>query len=206
MSVADAIVGISPSQRSIARQAEAVLASRGLPAEIIAGALVNAHAESGLKPSAQSPAPEDSAGIWQLNAKGAGKGMSTAARQDVGTATKRIADEYARYGKTMRDAYAAGTRDVATFAAMWSTLIERPRDKSGAEAYRRKLAAKLFPGPVTKGGDVASGSGEARPMGLLVGLAVLAALAVGRAVYNARPANARSVVHSSQIQQPSNNK
>jgi len=186
------MVGLSTAQRDVARRAESVLAARGLPPEVIAGALVNAHAESGLRPSAQSPAPEDSAGIWQLNAKGAGKGMTTAARQDVVTSTARIADEYKTFGGPLRKAYAAGERNPGVFAALWSTHIERPADKVGEATRRAARAAKLFPGLVSTGSRVAVFSEGANGMGALVGLALLGGLFAYRKVYAARPANART--------------
>lgn len=56
-------------------------------------AVANAYAESALRAGARSLPPEDSVGLFQLNARGAGSGMSTAQRQDPRQNTKRIIDE-----------------------------------------------------------------------------------------------------------------
>jgi tail lysozyme len=145
MSVADSALGLNTAQREMARVIERELAARGLPAEIIAAAIVNAKAESGLNPTAAGDGGK-SVGLFQLHVNGAGKGMSVEERKDPVKNTARIAQEYAsKWGAPLRAAYAAGTRDVGEFAALWSKNIERPSDTLGAMAYRRALALRTFP-------------------------------------------------------------
>lgn len=162
-----------------------------MPPEVIAAALVNAVAESGLNPNAVGDSGA-SVGLFQLHERGAGKGMSVAARKDPVTNTKRIAEEYDRYGGSIRAAYAAGERNVGKLAGMWSTYIERPADKAGEATRRAARAAKMFPGLVSTGSRVAVFSEGVNGMGALVGVAVLAGLLVYRKVYESRPANART--------------
>lgn len=191
MSVADAAVGLSAAQRAVARTVESVLVAHGMPAEVIAGALVNAVAESGLNPNAVGDSGA-SVGLFQLHERGAGKGMTVAARKDPVTNTKRIAEEYDRYGGSIRKAYAAGERDPGVFAALWSTYIERPADKVGEATRRKSRAAKMFPGLVSTGSRVAVFSEGVNGMGALIGLALLGGLLAYRKVCAARPANART--------------
>jgi hypothetical protein len=188
MSVADAAAGLSSAQRAVARTVESVLAARGMPSEVIAAALVNAVAESGLNPNAVGDSGA-SVGLFQLHERGAGKGMTVAARKDPVTNTKRIAEEYDRYGGKIRAAYAAGERDIGKLAGMWSTHIERPADKAGEASRRAARAAKLFPGLVSTGSRVAVFSEGVNSMGALIGLALLGGLFVYRKATQARGAS-----------------
>lgn len=56
-------------------------------------AAANAYAESRLYADAAATWPEDSVGLFQLNAAGAGKGMSREDREDPRQNTRRIIDE-----------------------------------------------------------------------------------------------------------------
>lgn len=148
--IADAIPGLSSGQRDAARVIERVLGGHGVPGPIIAAAIVNAHAESSLNPGAVGDSGH-SVGLFQLHDKGAGKGMSVAARKDPAQNTERIYSVYAgSYGKPLRDAYASGERSISRLSALWSTHIERPWDTKAAEFYRSALALRLFPATVTK--------------------------------------------------------
>ena len=142
--LADLIPALTAAQRESVRVIEGEMDAAGFPREITAAAIVNAYAESRLNPRAQSKPPEDSAGLFQLNIRGAGAGMPLADRLDPVKNTRRII-EIARKTKALWSAYDAGERQVPHLAATWSTHVERPADKIGQEAKRAVLALRLFP-------------------------------------------------------------
>lgn len=142
--ITDRIGKLSAAQRENARIIERVLSAKGVPAEIIAGAVINAMAESSLNPKAIGDGG-NSVGLFQLHRKGGGKGMSVAERQDPVKNTERIHQEYVTYGKPLRDAYSRGERSVGEFAKLWAVYIERPADKVGEGRKRSALALKWYP-------------------------------------------------------------
>lgn len=144
--VAEAAVGLSPTQRESAAIIERELRAAGLPDVVIAAAIVNAYAESRLNPRARSTPPEDSVGLFQLNARGAGAGMSVAEREDPVANTRRIARVVAgASGAPIRSAWAARQRDLATHVRLWTVHIERPSAATVKGAARAVLGARLFP-------------------------------------------------------------
>lgn len=172
MTIAETIPHISEAQRKMAALIERILSAKGVPPEIIAGAIVNAKAESGLNPRAIGDNGA-SVGLFQLHRKGAGKGMSVAERQDPTKNTLRIYEEFERYGGPLRRAYKAGDRSIATMAALWSTHIERPKDKAGEAAKRASMAKLMFPTTLPQ---VAKRVATGWVIGTLVSGAVLAGL------------------------------
>jgi murein DD-endopeptidase MepM/ murein hydrolase activator NlpD len=113
-----------------------------LPDEIIAAALVNVVAESGF--DEQIPGDSGNAiGLFQLNSGGAGAGMSVEHRRDPRNNTRGILADYGM--AKMRAAYAAGERDIATLAALFSKEVERPGDEAGEMKARAASARKYFP-------------------------------------------------------------
>lgn len=129
-------------QQTMAAIIDREFAAAGWKSAVIQAAIVNAYAESGLNPRAIGDGGK-SVGLFQLHEKGGGAGMSTAQRQDPTLNARRIIEETAR-APSFR-AIAASTDDVPTLAAAFSTYVERPADKSGEEARRRDLAARIFP-------------------------------------------------------------
>lgn len=170
--IADTVIGLTATQRKYAAIIERILSSKGVPPEIIAGAIVNAKAESSLNPKAIGDGG-NSVGLFQLHKNGGGKGMSVAERQDPEKNTLRIYKEYLTYGKPLRDAYAKGDRSVATYAALWSTYIERPADKVGEAKRRAKAALALFPAPLPQVARIAAFEWS---WGMLIGGVVVAGL------------------------------
>jgi hypothetical protein len=129
-------------QQTMAAIIDREFAAAGWKSSVIQAAIVNAYAESGLNPRAIGDGGK-SVGLFQLHEKGGGAGMSTAQRQDPTLNTRRIIEETARAWSFR--AIATSTDDVPTLAAAFSTYVERPADKSGEEARRRDLAARIFP-------------------------------------------------------------
>ena len=122
----------------------------GYPDEIIAAALVNVVAESGFS----TTIPGDGGyaiGLFQLNTGGAGAGMSVAYRENPVNNTRGILADYGM--KVLSKAYAAGERNVATLAAMFSKEVERPGDEALRMRERYDSALKYFPGGRLSGGS-----------------------------------------------------
>lgn len=139
---------LSAAQRAMAALIESRFVAAGIPAEIIAGAIANAYAESRLNPAALADEPNgtQSAGLFQLNDHGAGRGMTIAERQDPAKNIAGILAEYRRgYGNALENAYQSGIRDIGQFAALWTVHLERPQNAEHEGVIRRALAYRLFP-------------------------------------------------------------
>ena len=159
MTVVDSAVGLTSSQRRSATVIDDVLKHRGVPREVIAAAIVNAYAESGLNPAAVGDGGR-SVGLFQLHERGAGHGMSAKARMDPAKNTERIYTVYAgKYGQPIRTAYNDGERSIPVLSALWSTHVERPANKKTEEVKRRAIALRLFPSMVA----IESASGSIDP-------------------------------------------
>ena len=117
----------------------------GFGPAVAAAAVANAYAESRLNPRAASPPPEDSVGLFQLNARGAGSGMTTAERMDPVLNTRRILD-VARRNADFMAVVRAQPDDVGALTEAFCVYIERPAMAWVKGAERRALAAWLFPG------------------------------------------------------------
>lgn len=176
--IADALVGVSAPQRANASIIEREMRAAGFPAVVVAAAIINAYAESRLNASARSRPPEDSVGLFQLNARGAGAGMSVAERQDPVLNTRRIVEvAKGRAGAGMRRAWSAGDRTLGTYTRLWTTDIERPAAAAVRAGERVLLAARLLPAGVP-------GVAGTRPVWVWL---LLAAVASGAVVVLARP-------------------
>jgi hypothetical protein len=132
---------------------ESEFQSAGLPAEIAAAAMINAYHESRLNPLAKAGAAgEDSVGLFQLNARGAGHGMATAARQDPVLNTQRIIEVVkGSQGRALLAAHAAGERSVAQFSRLFAQHVERCaacgyQSGSGELDRRAATSRQWFPG------------------------------------------------------------
>jgi hypothetical protein len=146
------------SEEGVARRKQACRVA--IPGKILAAAIVNAMYESNLDPNIVA-ASEPSVGLWQLNANGAGAGMTVAERQDIKTSTERILQEMKRRASdssifrqlVMRDiaSASAGTPaaapTVAEYTSFWTVEVERPKEPQIAAKVRAKTAAALFSGP-----------------------------------------------------------
>lgn len=190
MSITDAAIGLTSAQRAAASVIEREFLAAGHTAEATAAAIVNALAESGLDPAASGDSGR-SIGLFQLHEKGAGAGLSVAQRKDPVTNTRTILGVVrGNYGKRFREtALVAGTGvgAIAKLAAVFSSDIERPREKALAETYRAALAYRLFPlglstssSPSPVPGSTGSSSRTAWWLAAGVGSAVVLALVLHR--------------------------
>lgn len=141
--LAASAVGLSSAQAGMVDLIEREFTSAGYALPVAAAAVVNAYAESSLNPLAIGDSGR-SVGLFQLNIRGAGAGMTTAARQDPTTnARTLITRERSALGKVA--AAAAAGEGIPRLAALFSTYVERPSNKALSEAYRSALALRLFP-------------------------------------------------------------
>jgi hypothetical protein len=141
--VSSSVVGVAASKLAMVDIIEREFAAAGYPVEVAAAAVVNAYAESGLDPLASGD-NGNSVGLFQLNIRGAGAGMTVAARQDpvVNTRTLITRERRALGAVTLK---AQAGESLPALAAAFSTLVERPKYKAAAEAHRAALALRLFP-------------------------------------------------------------
>lgn len=130
-----------------------------VPNKVLRGALVNAIYESNLKPEAVGDGG-NSVGLWQLNIRGAGAGMTVAERQDPVIATKRILEEFVRRASSAwfrnpitRDIAAGVARQpkmapsIGEYAKAWAIEVERPKYQAAEGALRQRTADRLFGAP-----------------------------------------------------------
>ncbi len=136
---------LSDEQERMVGIIEREFRAAGFGPAVAAAAVANAYAESRLNPRAQSPAPEDSVGLFQLNIRGAGSGMTTAERMDPVLNTRRIIDVARRSRDFMAVVREQGT-DVGTLTEAFCVYIERPAMAWVKGAERKALALWLFPG------------------------------------------------------------
>lgn len=143
--MAATIAGLNAAQQTYADLISREFAAAGYSAAVGAAAVVNAYAESGLNPNAVGDGGR-SVGLFQLHERGGGAGMTVEQRKDPAQNTRRIIEEANRAAGFR--AVAAVSNDIPTLAAAFSTYVERPADKAGAEATRRALAQRFFPAGV----------------------------------------------------------
>lgn len=179
--VADLLMGVSGDKLQNARIIEREFTASGFEPPVVAAAIINAIAESGLRNDAKSPAPEDSVGLFQLNARGGGRGMSTADRMDPVKNTRRIIEE-AKAARGFMSMVNAGEKDVKKLAAAFSTYVERPADKPGNEIKRAAMVDRYFGAAAVR----ISGMRPGAPVWLLVGLPVATFGILGLAYYISR--------------------
>jgi len=150
----------------------------GYPLGIAMAALVNAQHESGLSNQAMgdenASGRRESVGLFQLrwsdNDRGAGVGMSDAARMNPVKNTRRIIKEVDDYGDKLMNEYKNGA-SLGRLAVVFGRDIERPANKG---VGRDKTAYKMF-------GNLANMPANqfTRPVGVALGLASLPLLIGG---------------------------
>jgi hypothetical protein len=127
-------------QLVVARRVERRLRRYGFSDELITGALVNAYAESELDVDVVGKAGER--GIFQLNPKGLGHGMTVSEMQDISLSVDRIADAVLKNDRIMKLERDGGTVEQHTLA--FCREIERPSHKERKAHDRVKLMEKIM--------------------------------------------------------------
>ena len=157
-SVTDAIRNAfaMPGQVANARIIATEFSRAGFSMAVGLAAIVNAYEESRLDHLAtwgripwrerglSTAGSEDSAGLFMLNAKGAGRGMTLAERHDPYLNTRRIIAEVRQYGGRLQQAATQGAT-VAELTAIFCEDIERPSDRYTKGQQRADTARRLFP-------------------------------------------------------------
>jgi hypothetical protein len=139
---------LTPAQLENAKIIEREFYWAGLPAGLAAGAIANAWHESKLNERAYNPSGEDSAGLFQLNARGGlGSGMSLEDRMDPVINTQRVIQEIKRL---KLDELAAQNPSVPYLAQVFAKEIERCAacgyQGGSSELHKRaETALKFFP-------------------------------------------------------------
>lgn len=107
--------------------------------------VVNAYAESRLRPRAHNPDGEDSVGLFQVNrAGGLGRGMSRQALMDPRVNTQVILAETARLGARFDELLRAGAT-VPQLTAAITLWVERPANTERRAVERAQMLADWFP-------------------------------------------------------------
>ena len=133
---------LSASQKEMVDLIEAQFTESEYTRPVVIAAVVNAYAESGLNPNADN-ADEDSVGLFQLNIRGAGKGMSVEKRKDPLTNVNTILDrESGPLGRIQASADSGAP--IENLVAEFTKTVERPKDKEGAAAERVELYSQMM--------------------------------------------------------------
>jgi hypothetical protein len=146
--------GLNASQMENARVIEQRFRGAGLPAGLAAAAIVNAIHESNLNAAAHNTSGEDSAGLFQLNARGGlGTGMSLAERMDPVASSDKVIQEIKRL---RLDQAAQDNPSVAYLSRLFANKIERCAAcgyQGGSHELDRRAATAeaLFPEYVSYG-------------------------------------------------------
>jgi hypothetical protein len=169
-------VQLDPAQLANAQIIEREFYWAGLPAGLAAGAIANAWHESRLNHLAHNTSGEDSAGLFQLNVRGLGHGMSLAQRQDPVQNAQRVIEEIKRLGV---DDLVRQNPSVSYAAQVFAKEIERCAacgyQGGDSELHRRSATAlEFFPMYVSYG---------FQPWMIPAGIAVTSVVALGAYAY-----------------------
>lgn len=141
-SVADLLLRVSGEKLTNARIIEREFTAAGFKPPVVAAAIINAIAESGLRNDAVGDAGA-SVGLFQLHERGGGHGMSSQERMDPVKNTRRIIEQ-AQKARNFMQMVNSGETDVKKLAAAFSTYVERPADKPGNEIKRAAMVDTYF--------------------------------------------------------------
>ncbi len=140
---------LSPQKREMADLIQREFAAAGFSPGVGMAAVANAYAESGLNPLAGTVPTaenryEDSVGLFQLNIKGVGHGMTREERQDPLLNTRKMVDYAKRESRFM----AVANDPDATLHDLtraFTVYLERPANAEAKGEQRAALAARMFP-------------------------------------------------------------
>ena len=132
----------SSEQYSMMEIIEAELTAAGFTPMAVVGAIANAIHESGLKPRVVGD-KGDSVGLFQLNIRGAGSGMSVEERQDPAKNTQRIAQSAMKSSEFM-SYMSRFPNDPQILAAAFCRYVERPKAGVTSRAERAATARELI--------------------------------------------------------------
>lgn len=173
-------VGLSAPQRAMVDIIEREFTAAGYSLPVTAAAVVNAYAESGLNPLAIGDSG-NSVGLFQLNIRGAGAGMSVAQRQDATTNARTLLARE-RPALAQVTLLAQSGASLGQLAAAFAKYVERPRYPDAEGVKRAAYALRLFPlgvapaAPATVGRSTPSATERSTNAALLWGAVALASI------------------------------
>lgn len=149
--VADSAKGLSDKQRGNARIIESELRAAGFGSKVVAAAIANAKAESGLSNGPPDGDGGHSVGLFQLNdINGAGVGLTKEFRRDpvnnVRTIIKKELQAATSWGQKFRAVANSPTATVGDITEAWCKFVERPKNAEADSKKRRDIAAAMWPG------------------------------------------------------------
>lgn len=133
---------LSEAQKDTASLIEEDFDSLQIPKNITAAAIVNAVAESKLKPELIGDHGA-SVGIFQLNKNGLGRKMSVEHRQDPHINTMVVGIQVLKNERLLRNEEAGAT--IPELTAIFTEEIMRPKNTEVKKEVRRSMAEKIFP-------------------------------------------------------------
>lgn len=169
-------VGLSALQRAMVDIVEREFTAAGYSLPVTAAAVVNAYAESGLNPLSIGDSG-NSVGLFQLNIRGAGAGMSVAQRQDATTNARTLLARE-RHALAQVVLLAQSGASLGQLAAAFAKYVERPRYPDAEGVKRAAYALRLFPLGVATTAERSTPSATERSTNaaLLWGVAALASI------------------------------
>jgi len=142
LSVVEHALGLSNEQIEVADTIETELDEMEIPDNIIAAAIVNAVAESGLNPDAVGDNGK-AVGAFQLHKKGLGHDLTVNERKNVFTNTNVVGIQVLRNNKLfeLEDKLAS----IPELTQVFAEEIMRPSNIEEQKLHRAKIASKIFP-------------------------------------------------------------
>lgn len=140
--VSDIAIGLSKEQREVSYIIENELREMNIPENIIAASIVNAVAESNLKPHAIGD-NGNSIGAFQLNSKGLGHKLTSEERQNLYVSSNIIGIQILKNKKLLESD--KNGLNIPSLSAMVAQHIMRPANIELRKKERKQIAREMFP-------------------------------------------------------------
>lgn len=140
--VAQSAKNLTEEQRDTAYIIEENFDKLSIPKDITAAAIVNAVAESGLKPKTIGDGG-DSIGLFQLNENGLGRKLSVEQRQDPTINSMVVGIQVLKNDKLLKKEKRGAT--IPELTNLFTKEIMRPDEAEKEGMSRADLAKKIFP-------------------------------------------------------------
>jgi hypothetical protein len=142
LSVVQYASGLSDEQTEVAETIESQLGEMEVPDNIIAAAIVNAVAESGLNPTAVGDKGK-AIGAFQLHKNGLGHNLTVENRFNVVTNTNIVGIQILRNDTLFELDHEEAS--ISVLAAAFAEQIMKPSNIEEQKLHRAKIATKIFP-------------------------------------------------------------
>jgi hypothetical protein len=142
VSVTEIAVGLSDKQKEVSYIIEEEFSQMGIPPNVIAAAIVNAIAESGLNPQAVGDKGK-AVGTFQLHKNGLGNKLSVDDRKNVYTSSNIIGVQILKNNRlSILD---ENNEKISVLTQVITEDIMRPDNVEVQKDKRSKLSKKIFP-------------------------------------------------------------